>query len=52
MSKPARISTAVPVSSASEKPDRSQLVSIALFAGIGLLISLAAILAGVQGAWY
>jgi hypothetical protein len=28
------------------------LVSIALFCGIGLLVSLVAMLMGVQGAWY
>jgi hypothetical protein len=28
------------------------LVPIALFSGIGLLVSLVAILMGVQGAWY
>jgi len=51
MPKTARISTSVPVSSASENSS-TQLVSIALFSGIGLLISLVAILFGVQGVWY
>ncbi|MBR0696014.1 hypothetical protein [Bradyrhizobium lablabi] len=52
MPKAARIPTSVPVSSASEKSDSSQLVSIALFSGIGLLISLVAVILGVQGVWY
>lgn len=30
----------------------SPLVTIALFCGIGLLVSLVAMMAGVQGAWY
>lgn len=37
---------------ASRKPDDSPLVTIALFCGIGLLVSLVAMMAGVQGAWY
>lgn len=32
--------------------DFSQFVPIALFSGIGLLVSLVAILSGVQGVWY
>jgi hypothetical protein len=36
----------------SDRFDRSQLVSIALFSGLGLLVSLVAILSGVQGYWY
>jgi hypothetical protein len=52
MPKAARISTSVPVSSASENSDSSQFISIALFSGIGLLISLVAVLLGVQGVWY
>ncbi|MGB8401383.1 hypothetical protein [Bradyrhizobium sp.] len=52
MSKAARISTPVPASSSSRTSDGVQFVSTALFAGIGLLISLVAILCGVQGAWY
>jgi hypothetical protein len=51
------VSTAVPESfgSSSAKIDRSdfnQLISIALFSGIGLLISLVAVLYGMQGVWY
>jgi hypothetical protein len=47
-----RSSTSVPASRASQKSDNAQFVSIALFAGIGLLISLVAVIFGVQGAWY
>jgi hypothetical protein len=39
-----------PVSS--DRFDRSQLTAIALFSGIGLLVSLIAVLSGVQGYWY
>jgi hypothetical protein len=52
MPKAARISTPVTASASSEKSDSSPLVSIALFSGIGLLISLVAVLMGVQGVWY
>jgi hypothetical protein len=52
MPKAARISTSVSVSSTSENSDRNQFVSIAIFSGIGLLISLVAVIMGVQGAWY
>jgi len=53
MPKAARISAPVPASAASsEKSGSSAFVSIALFSGIGLLVSLVAILLGVPGAWY
>jgi hypothetical protein len=56
MPKAARISAKIavtPVSSAaSEKSDSSDLVSIALFSGIGLLVSLVAVLCGVNGIWF
>jgi hypothetical protein len=53
MPKAARISARIPASTASsEKSESHPLVSIALFSGIGLLVSLVAILTGVQGAWY
>jgi hypothetical protein len=52
MTKAARISTSTPVSSASETSDRDQFVSIAIFSCLGLLISLVAVIMGVQGAWY
>ncbi|QWG15436.1 hypothetical protein KMZ29_12680 [Bradyrhizobium sediminis] len=38
-------------SPATRKPDNSPLVTIALFCGSGLLVSLVAMMAGVQGAW-
>ncbi len=53
MPKAVRVSTpiiATPVSS--EKSDYHELVTIALFCGIGLLVSLIAVLTGVQGAWF
>jgi len=34
------------------KSDSSEFVSIALFSGLGLLVSLLAVLMGVQGVWY
>jgi hypothetical protein len=52
MPKAARISTPVATSASSEKSDNSPLVSIALFCGIGLLVSLVAVIMGVQGVWY
>jgi hypothetical protein len=53
MPKTARISAPVSSSTASsEKSDSSQLISIAIFSGIGLLVSLIAIIMGVPGAWY
>jgi len=52
MPRAARISTPIPVSSSSENSDSEQLVTVALFSGIGLLISLVAIICGVQGVWF
>jgi hypothetical protein len=53
MPKAARVSTQFPASTASsEKSQSHPLVSIALFSGIGLLISLIAVLLGVSGVWY
>ncbi len=37
---------------ASRDSKHNEFVSIALFCGIGLLISLVATICGVQGAWY
>jgi hypothetical protein len=51
MTKAARIST-VRISSASDNSDSAQFISVALFSGIGLLVSLVAVLAGVQGVWF
>jgi hypothetical protein len=36
----------------SRKSDHNQFVSVALFCGIGLLISLVAVLFGIQGVWF
>jgi hypothetical protein len=36
----------------SDRFDLSELPSIALFSGIGLLVSLVAVLSGMQGYWY
>ena len=53
MPKAARISAQVPASTASSAQSESHpLVSIALFSGIGLLLSLIAILLGASGVWY
>ena len=52
MPKAARISKPIATSSTSENSDSAELVSIALFSGIGLLISLVAVILGVQGAWF
>jgi hypothetical protein len=51
MPKAVRVSTPMPPSGASsQKSDGHPLVSIALFCGIGLLVSLVAMMAGVLGA--
>jgi hypothetical protein len=48
-----RISRTYPAPTvSSDRFDRSQLTSVALFSGLGLLVSLVAILSGVQGYWY
>jgi hypothetical protein len=47
-----RVSTPISKSDVSKKSDSYQFVSIALFCGLGLLISLGAVLLGVQGAWF
>jgi hypothetical protein len=57
MPKVVRFAATIPASYIPSKPissdfDFSQFVPIALFSGIGLLVSLIAILSGVQGAWY
>jgi hypothetical protein len=49
MSKAARIAAPLGASTA---PPGDALVSIALFSGIGLLVSLIAVIWGVQGVWY
>jgi hypothetical protein len=58
MQKAARISLQIPSSTASSRKsdiassDTSSLVAIAIFSGIGLLVSLVAMVTGVPGAWY
>ncbi len=57
MSKAVRLASTIPAPFVPSRPvardnDFSQLIPIALFSGIGLLVSLVAILCGVQGAWY
>jgi hypothetical protein len=52
MPKAVRVSNTIPTSAASsEKSESHPLVSIAIFCGIGLLVSLLAILMGVKGVW-
>jgi hypothetical protein len=52
MPKAARILPSVSASSTSENSDSAQFISIALFSGIGLLVSLVAVLTGVNGVWF
>ena len=57
MSKAVRLASTIPASFIPSRVDTdpidfSQFVPIALFSGIGLLVSFVAILCGVQGAWY
>ncbi|MCA1453471.1 hypothetical protein I6F35_09620 [Bradyrhizobium sp. BRP22] len=47
-----RARPSVPLSRAPQKANDGQLVSIALFCGIGLLISLVAVMFGEQGSWH
>jgi hypothetical protein len=51
MPKAAQIQSSIRLST-SENSDRAQFISVALFSGIGLLISLVAVIKGVQGVWY
>jgi hypothetical protein len=52
MPKAARVAKPIAASSTTENSAGAELVSIALFSGIGLLVSLIAVIMGVQGAWY
>jgi hypothetical protein len=53
MSKAARLIASRPASTASsDTSDTHELISIALFSGLGLLITLVAALFGVQGVWF
>jgi hypothetical protein len=49
MPKVARISPSI--ASTSQRSDTYELISVALFSGVGLLISLVVVIAGVQGVW-
>jgi hypothetical protein len=51
MPKAIRIAPSVPIAKPWQSSDVVQFVSVALFSGIGLLISLIAIILGVQGYW-
>jgi hypothetical protein len=52
MPKAVRVSTPILASTASsEKSDSHPLVSIALFSGVGLLVSLIVVILGVSGVW-
>jgi hypothetical protein len=51
MPKAARISPSIAVSSTSQRSDTHELISVALFSGIGLLLSLVTVIAGVRGVW-
>ena len=46
------VSTSIPASKASSQSDYNQLIPIAIFSGLGLFVSLVAVLLGVQGVWY
>jgi hypothetical protein len=51
MPKAVRISPSIPAASSSAKSDINEFVSVALFSGIGLLVSLIVVLMGVPGVW-
>lgn len=51
MPKAARLSRPIALPSTSEQTDSSQLVSVALFSGVGLLVSLIVMILGLKGAW-
>jgi len=53
MPKGVRIVASLPTSKiSSQKSDGHPLVTIALFSGLGLLVTFIAILCGMQGAWF
>jgi hypothetical protein len=57
MSKVVRLTPAIPVTGAasrdaSQASRHNELVSIAIFSGLGLFVSLVAVIFGVQGAWF
>jgi hypothetical protein len=45
-------SSAIPARSSDKSSDTPEFVAIALFSGIGLLVSLVAVILGVQGVWF
>jgi hypothetical protein len=51
MPKAIRIAPSVPIAKPWQSSDTVQFVSVALFSGIGLLISLIAVIMGVRGYW-
>lgn len=53
MTKAVRAAAQLPdLTAASEKSGSQEFVTIALFCGIGLFISVVAVVMGVQGVWY
>jgi hypothetical protein len=53
MPKATRVSVSIPASPiSSDTSEGHPLVGIALFCGVGLLVSLLLVLTGVQAAWY
>ena len=53
MTKAVRVAAKLPaLPAASEKSGSQEFVTIAIFSGIGLFISLVAVMMGVQGVWY
>ena len=57
MSKAIRLTAAIPVTDvasrdASQASKHNEFVPIAIFSGLGLLVSLVAVICGVQGAWF
>jgi hypothetical protein len=53
MSKAVRFTASIPVSDAASRDSKhNEFAPIAIFSGLGLLISLVAVLCGVQGAWF
>jgi hypothetical protein len=57
MSKAIRLTAAIPVTDVasrdtSQASKHNEFVPIAIFSGLGLLVSLVAVICGVQGAWF
>ncbi|WP_298874836.1 hypothetical protein [uncultured Bradyrhizobium sp.] len=47
-----RIYTERSVSPVKQRSDMSEFIGVAIFSGVGLLVSLVAVILGVQGAWF